>query len=492
MVQLNKSLKDAEHALEASNSEKEKLIQELSTQKLSTDRMNTDCLALQRELQEVRNKLHEQKCIVRELTSAMDKLQDNSNILIAARTEELVTLEAKMARNEELLAYWQRNSDQKSAELSDLLAENLMLRTRCDTLEDDFLSYKSRARYVLEQQAKSVENGPTKHSNVEAVQQALMKVSEDLEELRVAQKTVISDARKYRDQCMKYESINRSTKAHALELQQKLMRTNEELLDCNMMLELRASDCLKYQSQISEMEEQLQDLSRTKEKALQLIEEQVANRSIVEAELTTELEKQKSRYEELMQRLSEVQKERARASPETPTYLHRSDSQHPRESNLPAPRQCTKMSLSTLADDEGQHERSLEEVLFGEDFVDQESRLNVTKMLSSLMDENERILKQLWHTSELLKESEATNATLIDQSVLLKEEIRRLERNGERLSHFENSEYLKNIIVKFFSPERVAGERMQLMLNRAASQDDVQHGESESSWGSYLRWGRLN
>lgn len=89
---------------------------------------------------------------------------------------------------------------------------------------------------------------------------------------------------------MKYESIDRSTKAHAFELQQKLMRTqvlnssrvfsvqkvcifmifvffsNEELLDCNVMLELRASDCLKYQSQISSMEEQLQDLIRAKEK----------------------------------------------------------------------------------------------------------------------------------------------------------------------------------------------------------------------------------
>uniref|UniRef100_A0A0K0D557 GRIP domain-containing protein n=1 Tax=Angiostrongylus cantonensis TaxID=6313 RepID=A0A0K0D557_ANGCA len=71
--------------------------------------------------------------------------------------------------------------------------------------------------------------------------------------------------------------------------------------------------------------------------------------------------------------------------------------------------------------------------------------------------------------------------------MLLKEEIRRLERNGERLNHFENSEYLKNVILKFLSPERVSGERVQLvpilatmlrlspdeteLLNRVASQD---------------------
>ncbi|KAK6033338.1 GRIP domain protein [Ostertagia ostertagi] len=103
------------------------------------------------------------------------------------------------------------------------------------------------------------------------------------------------------------------------------------------------------------------------------------------------------------------------------------------------------------------------------------------------MEQNERLTKNLQHTRELLSDSEATNATLVAQSLLLKEEIRRMERNEERLSHIENSEYLKNVIIKFLCPERVSGERMQLVpilttmlrlspeeterLNRIAAQD---------------------
>uniref|UniRef100_A0A0K0DRS4 GOLGA2L5 domain-containing protein n=1 Tax=Angiostrongylus cantonensis TaxID=6313 RepID=A0A0K0DRS4_ANGCA len=185
MVQLNKSLKDAELALEASNVEKEELIQQLSNHKLSNDRINADCLTLQSELQEVRIRLHEEQCRVRELTSTVDKLQDNSNILLTTRNEERVTFEAKIARNEELLLYWQKISEQKSAELSDLLAENEMLRTRCHNLENDFISYKSRARYVLEQQAKAAVNGGAINGlNTEAVQQSLIQLMNDFEELQ--------------------------------------------------------------------------------------------------------------------------------------------------------------------------------------------------------------------------------------------------------------------------------------------------------------------
>ncbi|VDM53807.1 unnamed protein product [Angiostrongylus costaricensis] len=466
MVQLNKSLKDAELALEASKLEKEELIQQLSNHKLSNDRINADCLTLQSELQEVRNRLHEEQCRVRELTSTVDKLQDNSNTLLTARNEERVTFEAKIAHNEERLLYWQKISEQRSAELSNLLAENEMLRTRCHNLEDDFISYKSRARYVLEQQAKTAENGGTINGlNTEAVQQSLIQVMNDLEELQ----TVINDARKYREQCMRYESLNRSAKANTLELQHRVMQTNEELLNCKVMLELRVSECLKYRSQLSCMEEKLQELVKAKDEALREIEQQVANRSVVEAGLTSELEKEKNRYEEAMRRLSEAQKERVRASSASPICLHRSFVKKQNENHVVY------------------HERSLESVLFGEDFMDPCCRLNINKTLSSVTEENEQLLKQLRHTRELLNDSEATNATLIDQSMLLKEEIRRLERNGERLIHFENSEYLKNIILKFLSPERVSGERVQLvpilatmlrlspdeteLLNRVASQD---------------------
>uniref|UniRef100_A0A8B9FL32 GRIP and coiled-coil domain containing 2 n=1 Tax=Amazona collaria TaxID=241587 RepID=A0A8B9FL32_9PSIT len=53
------------------------------------------------------------------------------------------------------------------------------------------------------------------------------------------------------------------------------------------------------------------------------------------------------------------------------------------------------------------------------------------------------------HLNELLRESEATNAILLEQIKLLKNEIRRLERNQEREKSVANLEYLKNVLLQF-------------------------------------------
>ena len=51
---------------------------------------------------------------------------------------------------------------------------------------------------------------------------------------------------------------------------------------------------------------------------------------------------------------------------------------------------------------------------------------------------------------QLLNESEATVMRLTEQAKILKEEIRRLERNQEREKEAANMEYLKNIFLKVF------------------------------------------
>ncbi|XP_051690640.1 GRIP and coiled-coil domain-containing protein 2 isoform X2 [Oryctolagus cuniculus] len=53
------------------------------------------------------------------------------------------------------------------------------------------------------------------------------------------------------------------------------------------------------------------------------------------------------------------------------------------------------------------------------------------------------------HLNGLLRETEATNAVLMEQIKLLKSEIRRLERNQEREKSVANLEYLKNVLLQF-------------------------------------------
>ncbi|CAF3764235.1 unnamed protein product, partial [Rotaria sordida] len=78
-----------------------------------------------------------------------------------------------------------------------------------------------------------------------------------------------------------------------------------------------------------------------------------------------------------------------------------------------------------------------------------EDELNKTKLI-------------LFDTKELLQESELNNIRLNEQIKLLKDEIRRLERNMDRAESISNLEYLKNIILKFFILKSTH-ERLQLI-----------------------------
>ena len=54
----------------------------------------------------------------------------------------------------------------------------------------------------------------------------------------------------------------------------------------------------------------------------------------------------------------------------------------------------------------------------------------------------------------MLAESESAQARMSEQAGLLKEEIRRLERNQERQPHAANAEYLKNVLLKVYEMGR--------------------------------------
>ena len=56
--------------------------------------------------------------------------------------------------------------------------------------------------------------------------------------------------------------------------------------------------------------------------------------------------------------------------------------------------------------------------------------------------------KTIRDLTELLRESEEAGVRLGEQAKLLKEEIRRLERNREREEGVSNMEYLKNVVLK--------------------------------------------
>lgn len=101
--------------------------------------------------------------------------------------------------------------------------------------------------------------------------------------------------------------------------------------------------------------------------------------------------------------------------------------------------------------------------------------------------------KQLVHVTSLLNESESNVDRLAEQTKVLKEEIRRSQRNDKRET--VNLEYLKNVVIKFlqfreereqllpvvatilqFSPEELRA------LKRAQTEDSAR--AAADSWGA--------
>ncbi|KAJ1118115.1 hypothetical protein NDU88_006310 [Pleurodeles waltl] len=114
--------------------------------------------------------------------------------------------------------------------------------------------------------------------------------------------------------------------------------------------------------------------------------------------------------------------------------------------------------------------------------------------------------KSIDHLSGLLHETEATNAILMEQITLLKNEIRRLERNQERDKSVSNLEYLKNVLLQFIFL-KAGSERQRLlpvidtMLHLSPEEKGklvaIALGEEEAAarpagWASYLHsWSGL-
>ncbi|KAM3935491.1 GRIP and coiled-coil domain-containing protein 2 [Leptodactylus fuscus] len=114
--------------------------------------------------------------------------------------------------------------------------------------------------------------------------------------------------------------------------------------------------------------------------------------------------------------------------------------------------------------------------------------------------------KSVEHLSCLLHETEATNAMLMEQITLLKNEIRRLERNQEREKSVANLEYLKNVLLQFIflkaGSERqrllpVIDTMLQLSPEEKGKLFAIAQGEEETAarpagWASYLHsWSGL-
>jgi len=371
-----------------------------------------------------------------------------------------------------------------------------------NSITSEYESYKIRVYSVLKQQKIKEKN----NEEIEESKTELLKEQKQSEELKTyllqAQKTILS-----RD-----NELSLLQKNYNILLKQQQLASDMAVdKDNKWMTKLKS-----LQHEITNTrKDNIEQANKLKRKNQDL---QVANEKVVE-----ELNKLKNEFQKYKINLIEKQNEeindlkkqfqkKMEISPierNTPKTLMAYNNYKyditmiKREEGEGAEEEASSLSIG----DDGESFKSLESLIEGPQIlsVKMMSKKDIPtselqcKSFEKKAMEQERKIK---HLSTVCRENEQTSARLQDQNRLLKEEIRRLERNESRKESVSNLEYLKNIIVKFIklppSDEKshlvpVIDTMLQLTSDEKSALQIIAQGESneraQQSWGGYFqRW----
>ncbi|RMC06604.1 hypothetical protein DUI87_16041 [Hirundo rustica rustica] len=369
------------------------------------------------------------------------------------------------------------------------------------SVTSEFESYKVRVHNVLKQQ-KNKSAARTESEGAKQEREQLEMVIDQLKvKLQDAQHNSQMNASELQALQSEHDTLLerhnkmlQETVAKEAELREKLCTIQSE----NMVIKTEHAQAL---SQLTAQNEALRNNFRDQVRNLQ--EE---HRKTVET-----LQQQLSRVEAQLFQLKSEPSTRGPAvsNPATKSLRER------RNTDLPV------LDVHTVAREEGEgmettdtesvssastHVQSLEQLLNSSEAKPEPSQWQADLTKDELIQKLSTTTKSADHLNELLRESEATNAILMEQIKLLKNEIRRLERNQEREKSVANLEYLKNVLLQFIflksgsEKERllpVIDTMLQLSPEEKGKLVAIAQGEEESTsrpsgWASYLHsWSGL-
>ncbi|XP_025911271.1 GRIP and coiled-coil domain-containing protein 2 isoform X1 [Apteryx rowi] len=369
------------------------------------------------------------------------------------------------------------------------------------TVTSEFESYKVRVHNVLKQQKnKSASQTETEGAKQERehlemmIDQLKVKLQDTQHNLQINAAELQALQSEHDTLLERHNKMLQETVAKEAELREKLCTIQSE----NMVMKTEHAQTL---SQLTAQNEALRNNFRDQVRNLQ--EE---HRKTVET-----LQQQLSRVEaQLFQLKSEPNtKGPAVSNPAMKNLRER------RNTDLPV------LDMHAVAREEGEgmettdtesvssastYVPSLEQLLNSPEAKHEPSQWQTELTKDELIQKLNTTAKSADHLNELLRESEATNAILMEQIKLLKNEIRRLERNQEREKSVANLEYLKNVLLQFIflksGSERerllpVIDTMLQLSPEEKGKLVAIAQGEEESTsrpsgWASYLHsWSGL-
>ncbi|XP_066124672.1 GRIP and coiled-coil domain-containing protein 2 isoform X6 [Saccopteryx bilineata] len=516
-------MKELNQKLTNKNSKIEDLEQEKKIQKQKQETLKEEITSLQTSLQQYEEKNTKIKQLLMETKKELadSKQSETDHLMLQASlkseleaSQQLVEvykiqLAEMTAEKHSVHERLKTSADQHQRTLSACQQRVAALQEECRAarveqaaITSEFENYKVRVHNVLKQQKnKSVSQTETKEAKQERehlemlVDQLKIKLQDTQKNLQFSVSELQTLQSEHDTLLERHNRMLQETVSKEAELREKLCSIQSE----NMMMK---SEHAQTVSHLSSQNEVLCNSFRDQVRHLQ--------------------EEHRKTVESLQQQLSKVETQlfHPKSEPTTkvgPTPSHQlvKNLRERRNTDLPLldmhgvtreEGEGMETSDAESVSSAGAHRQSLEQLLNSPEAKLEPSLWHAEFTKEELMQKLSSTTKSADHLNGLLRETEATNAILIEQIKLLKSEIRRLERNQEREKSVANLEYLKNVLLQFIflkpGSERerllpVIDTMLQLSPEEKGRLAAIAQGEEENAsrstgWASYLHsWSGL-
>ena len=313
-----------------------------------------------------------------------------------------------------------------------------------EDLRSEFSSYKLRAQSVLRQsQTKDLSKELELQDEIKMLQQTIenskdsnTKKTQDVENLKKSNEELSADKVRLQQRCKELiESMERHTEEALEESRHRNKVHDESIKAYQLQIEtLNAfykkkiqenevynnSTILGLNDKISKLEKSLQLMSLQPQSSFDMFE--ARNEEHKMSMLATE-------QDLLTQR----------------TEAEGSEDQSTNSSTFQSRRKSSKSARDLMP---------LDELLNSSFEVQEDNFSNFSIPIDNFEQTKSKLIKEenrVAHLTSLLSESEKDLARMEQLNEMLKEEIRRQQRNFDREEHTKNSEYLKNIVIKFLT-----------------------------------------
>ncbi|KAG5681572.1 hypothetical protein PVAND_010991 [Polypedilum vanderplanki] len=314
-----------------------------------------------------------------------------------------------------------------------------------ETIRTEFASYKIRAQSVLRQNQK------TDFSREQELQDEVISLQKSLENIKEANQKYTSELETLKKTYNDLVENNSNLQTRYKNLLTTFEKQSDEVLEESRKRNLEYDESIKrYQLQIDTLnvfyKKHIQDLEESKKNAVQELQEKISN------------------YEKMS-----ISNTNAEVQNSEPSSLPKTDDQ----------KICTMLDLMDR-EVEGSEDQSSQSTTFTNFHIRRKiSRgrelMPLDELLNSSFDDNSNEVNdetmsnysspsellehvraklqkeenRVQHLTTLLADSEKDLARMQQLNEMLKEEVRRTQRSIEREEHVKNSEYLKNVVMKF-------------------------------------------